>query len=255
MSAEYTPPLSERIALTDLGATFVDLAEMMTQGSGVLDLVSMLSLRTVKILPVDLSGVLVIDQSNALQLIGSSHHSLELLDLFHIQNEDGPSLTCCHEARTVAEDDLPSRTSTSRFADVAVKRGFSAAYALPLRSQNFVVGALNLLTRQKLTERELLIGQALADATTIAFFQVDPQHDLEIVARKIHIAVEARNALEQAKGILNQRHGISMEQAFEVLQRVSEAHSIDLSQLASDVVNRSLSTALATTLESSIPRV
>jgi AmiR/NasT family two-component response regulator len=45
-------------------------------------------------------------------------------------------------------------------------------------------------------------------------------------------ALKSRIAIEQAKGILAERHGLDVEQAFEVLRRAARANRVKLQDLA-----------------------
>jgi AmiR/NasT family two-component response regulator len=84
----------------------------------------------------------------------------------------------------------------------------------------------------------VLTAQSLADAATLAFLQADMQQDRLLIARKLRTAVEGRNAIEQAKGVLSERHGIAMMEAFWKLRDASIAHDMDIVELAKAVVNR-----------------
>jgi AmiR/NasT family two-component response regulator len=48
-------------------------------------------------------------------------------------------------------------------------------------------------------------------------------------------ALESRVAIEQAKGILAERHGLDVDEAFEVMRRASRANRIKLHDLAARV--------------------
>ena len=100
------------------------------------------------------------------------------------------------------------------------------------------MGALNLFAASRLSEGQLVIAQALADSATLSLLQVDPTADLHIVIRRIHIAVESRNTIEQAQGMIAQRFSLDIEAAYSRLRDVSEEAHMSLYSVAYAVVTR-----------------
>lgn len=232
-----------------LAETFVDLARAVTEGADTVDLFTMLSERTVRLLPVEASGLLVIDAAGDLQIIGASSYSAEVLDLFQVQNDVGPCRECSRTGRPVVDVELADDGPWPEFAALVRSHGFNAVYALPLSARGVSVGALNLFTVAPLDSQQLVVAQALADAATMALLQSDPHHDLAVVSRRLYDAVEARNAVEQAKGVLCQRFGLDPTTALRMLRTASREAQLGLSEAADAIVGRvepaALSSALA----------
>jgi AmiR/NasT family two-component response regulator len=103
-----------------------------------------------------------------------------------------------------------------------------------------VVGALNLFSEAPLSNDQLATARSLADAATLAFLQADMQQDRLLIARKLRLAVEGRNVIEQAKGVLSERHGISMMEAFWKLRDASNQRDTDIVDMANAVVTREI---------------
>jgi hypothetical protein len=60
-----------------------------------------------------------------------------------------------------------------------------------------------------------------------------------ILARRcaqLQYALQSRIVIEQAKGILSERHGVSLDAAFEALRRTARSNRIKLRDLAEEVV-------------------
>jgi GAF domain-containing protein len=235
-----------------LAAAFVDLARSVNEGRDMVEVFSMLAERCVAVLSVSACGILIVDSSGELEVIGSSNHSAHLLDLFQVQNVEGPCLLCCRTGDAVLDTELSETGSWPGFARVAREQGFAAVYAVPLSARGVVVGALNLFATLPLRDEEIAVAQALADAATIALLQADPHEDAVIVTRRLHVIVEERNTIEQAKGVLAQRFNIEAEAAFLQLRLAGERTGTRLIDVATSVVNRDTSYDAAHLLASPI---
>ena len=237
---------------SQLAAAFVDLARSVNDGKDMVEVFSMLAERCVSVLSVSACGILIIDPVGNLEVIGSSNHSAHLLDLFQVQNVEGPCLQCCHTGEAVIDTALSDSGPWPGFASAVRERGFAAVYAVPLAARGVVLGALNLFAEFPLQDEELAIAQALADAATIALLQADPREDAVLVTRRLHIVVEERNTIEQAKGVISQRFNVDAEAAFMQLRLAGERTGTRLIDVAMSVVNGDSSYVAARLLEAPI---
>ena len=224
--------------VTDLAAALIDVSQMATHGASIVNVFSVLSNQCVELLPVSAAGILLIDGDNSLHVIGSSSHAVTLLDLFQAQNNVGPCRDCCVNQVMVFSENIAADQRWPNFSKLAVEENFVSVYALPLQAQKMVVGALNLFAQEPLTSEQLATARSLADAATLAFLQADMQQDRLLIARKLRSALEGRNVIEQAKGVLSERHQISMMEAFWSLRDASNQRDIDIVEMATAVVNR-----------------
>lgn len=222
----------------ELAATLIEITKAVTQGAETIEIFTGLAEKCVSLLPVSAAGILLRDVSGTLQVIGASSPSAHLLDLFQVQNEEGPCLECTRGGNPVSDTSLSAHGRWPRFAELTREQGFTAVYALPLRSRDVTVGALNLFARDHLSRGRLVVAQALADAATVSLLQVDPHVDLQIVIRRIHLAVESRNTVEQAQGMIAQRFEIDTEEALIRLRDVSERTELTLVEVAASVIRR-----------------
>lgn len=241
-------PTTDAPDATLLASTLIEITRSVTHGAETIDIFTDLAQRCVTLLPVSAAGILVRDAAGDLQVIGASSLAAHVLDLFQVQNEQGPCLECADTGEPVSDEELSPTGPWPRFSQLARASGFRSVYALPLRSRNVTVGALNLFSTAQLSADQLVIAQSLADTATLSLLQVDPQVDLQIVIRRIHVAVESRNALEQAQGMLAQRFSIDTEQAFIRIKDVSAATELSLMEVVAAVINRDDSSPAASLL-------
>lgn len=221
-----------------LAMTLIEITRSVTQGAETIEVFTSLAEQCVQILPVAAAGILLRDVTGRLQVIGSSSPSAHLLELFQVQNQEGPCLECSNSGVAVSDIDLDTASRWPTFSALAKAQDFQAVYALPLRSRDTTLGALNLFAHEKLSENRLMVAQALADTATLSLLQINPEVDLQIYIQKIHIAIESRNTLEQAQGMIAQRFDIDIESALVKLRTASIESNMSLVAVASAVVDR-----------------
>src|SRR6266566_4460005 len=152
-----------------LAETFVALTDTLVTDFDVADLFHDLAGACVELLEVSAAGLMLVDASGRLRVMASSSERSRLLELMEIQNDEGPCLDCHREGAPVLVADLAAqRARWPSFADEAIRVGFRAVYALPMRLRSDTIGALNLFHRDPdtISETTLRIGQALADMAT-----------------------------------------------------------------------------------------
>ena len=128
------------------------------------------------------------------------------------------------------------------FAAVALEAGFRSADAVPMRLRSQVIGALNLFRSEPgaLSDSDVIVAQALADVATIALLQHRTAVAAEVVNEQLTGALNSRILIEQAKGIIAERHHLDMEQAFSRLRSHARNTNQRLSDLADEVVHGTL---------------
>jgi hypothetical protein len=72
----------------------------------------------------------------------------------------------------------------------------------------------------------------------MTLLRADPTEDGILVARRLQAAIETRNGVEQAKGMLAQRYGLDIASAFHLLVDVAERAGVGVTVVARHVTNR-----------------
>jgi AmiR/NasT family two-component response regulator len=113
---------------------------------------------------------------------------------------------------------------------------------MPLRLREQTIGGLSLFmaTPQLIPDADRKLAQALADVATIGVLQQRSLHRSHILSEQLQNALTSRIAIEQAKGVLAERTGLSMDAAFNALRRHARDHNLKLTAVAKDVVNARL---------------
>ena len=222
-----------------LTATFVELADSLVEDFDVVDLMILLTERSVELLDAAAAGLLLADPTGSLNLIAATSEATEAVELFQVQNDEGPCSDCYRSGVTVGTTDLTAEGGRwPRFAPVAAAAGFRAAHAFPLRLRGQILGALNLFRTQPaaLTDSDATAAQALADVATIALLQNRAINDSHVVADQLQQALTSRIAIEQAKGIIAERLGCGMDEAFRGLRHHARSSGRRLAEVSQEIV-------------------
>jgi transcriptional regulator with GAF, ATPase, and Fis domain len=223
-----------------LAQTFVELADNLIDDFDALDLLTVLVERTVDLLGVAASGLLIADGQDQMRLTASSSESARLLELYQIQNDEGPCLDCYRSGQPVYAGSMKeANVRWPRFAEAASRAGFVGVLALPLRLRGHVIGALNLFDANGILSDPTThpVAQAMADVATIAVLQERVGRQREVLNEQLQSALTSRVVIEQAKGVLAARLDIEMDEAFERLRKRSRADRRRLVEVAEEVVN------------------
>jgi GAF domain-containing protein len=226
------------MAQARLADVFVELADTLVDDFDVIDFLHVLAGRCVELLGISAAGLLLTDQSGALQVVAASSERTRLLELFQLQTDQGPCVDCFRTGQSVSVADLSSAGRWPRFTAAAAEVGFAAVHALPMRLRDEIIGALNLFDVDPgpLEESELRIGQALADVATIGLLQQRAIHRRDTLTEQLQTALNSRVLIEQAKGVLAERHQLDLDQAFAMLREGARSRNRRLSELAAGVV-------------------
>src|SRR4029077_18300007 len=224
-----------------LSDTFVELADTMVADFDVIDFLHLLTDRSVALLAASAAGVMLADPRGELRVAAASSEQAGLLELFQLQNDEGPCLECSRTGRAVTATDLASPDRPwPRFAAAATRAGFATVEALPMRLRDQVIGALTLFRAEPgpLDPADVRIGQALADVATIGLLHERSVRRRETVAEQLQGALNSRVIIEQAKGKLAERLSIDMDRAFTMLRDYARNSNQRLTNVARDFVKR-----------------
>jgi transcriptional regulator with GAF, ATPase, and Fis domain len=226
-----------------LAEVFVELADTLVEDFDVIDFLQTMTERCVELVDTDAAGLMLDDQRGNLQVVAYTDESARLLELFELQKAEGPCVDCFATGQVIANVDLAaSRSRWPVFTTAALESGFAYSHALPLRLRRQVLGALNLFSidRRALTEEHLAVAQGMADIATIGLLHERALRDQVVLAEQLQTALHSRIVIEQAKGVLSARAGISVGEAFTRMRTHARRTGDQLTAVAEAVVSGSL---------------
>ena len=225
-----------------LARTLVELADTLVDDFDVVELLTLLADRCVEVLDVSAAGLMLVAPEGDLRVVASSSEEMRLVELFELQAEEGPCPDCYRTGQPTLNRDLEGETRWPQFGPVALKAGFRSVHALPMRLRGVTIGALNLFRADEgvLDDADVVAGQALADVATIAILQHRATRQAHILIDQLNYALNSRIVIEQAKGVIAERSGLDMDEAFAWLRHHARSNNLLLADVAQAVVDGTL---------------
>jgi GAF domain-containing protein len=226
-----------------LVATLVELADSLVDNFDVIDVLTLLSDRSVEAVDVDAAGVMLQSPGGELQYVASSSDTMRVLELFQIQTDEGPCVDCLRDGMAIVNRELVEPDERwPRFTPRALELGFQSVHCLPMRLRGQTIGALNLFRTELgyLDGDDVIVAQALADVATIAILQHQSSIAALTLNEQLNRALTSRIIIEQAKGMISESRRCNMDDAFAMLRAYSRNHNLGLTSVANSVVSGAL---------------
>lgn len=227
------------IEIERLADIFVDIADTLVDDFDLLEFLHDVALHVVEVSGASAAGVLFADHHGRLQHVGASSEDARLLELFQLQNVEGPCLDCSTTGQPIAVPDLAREGGRwPRFVPEALAAGFRSVHAFPLRLRSQVIGAVNVFgaDSREWSDSERKVIQGLADVTAIALIQEQAAARAELVNEQLQGALNSRIVIEQAKGAVARTLDTTPEQAFQAIRRHARGSQLGLADLAHRLV-------------------
>ena len=239
--ADYGEAMSGPTREARLVEALVTLADTLVGGYDLVELMHYLVDVSVELLDAAAAGLVLADGDGQLEVLASTSERTELLEVLQIRTGRGP----CHDCYTTGEaqsihDVAAEAVRWPQFAPLALEQGFRSVHAVPMRHRDRTIGALNLFRNEpgELAEADRRAAQALADVATIGILHQRAARETTELNEQLEFALASRVVIEQAKGILAQYGGLTMDEAFNHLRRYARGHRLALTGIAHELVDR-----------------
>src|SRR6266704_1508893 len=224
----------------DVVKALVEMADTLVDDYDVVDLLTGLTNRCVTLLDVSAAGVMLASPKGGLGLVASSSEAMRLLEL---QAQEGPCLDAFRVGQAVEHENLQAGSGRwPSFSTAALKAGFRSAVALPLRLRDASPGALNLLSARPtpLVEADFIVARAFADLATVSIVQHRTATEALRLNEQLSVALTSRVVIEQAKGVIAERAGVDLAEAFSRLRSHARNHNRRLTDVARAAIDGTL---------------
>ena len=163
------------------------------------------------------------------------------LDESQYERGHGP---CLHAARTGELTEIGDTRTDRRWRDYmprAAERGALSSLSVPLAidDDEQVSGALNIYAREPhaFDQDSRAAATKFAPYAAVAAGNLHAYQNARDMADQLQTALESRAVIDQAKGILMERHKLTADQAFQLLAQASMKTNRKLRSVADDLVH------------------
>ncbi len=159
-------------------------------------------------------------------------------DELQYQRDYGPCVDAGRCGQVFLVDDMRHEERWPDYAQHAADRGVGSSLSMPLPFQSATLGAMNnYATRtHAFSEEDVAVATAVAPWVAYAASNASAAATSAEETANMWAAMATRAAIEQAKGILMERHKLTPDQAFTLLTRASQHTGRKLRGVAEDLV-------------------
>jgi GAF domain-containing protein len=159
-------------------------------------------------------------------------------DELQYQRDFGPCVDAGRSGQLFLIADMRTEERWPDYTRHAAAQGVGSSLSVPLPFQAATIGALNNYSTQPhaFGEDDVAIGQEVASWVAFAVANASAAASASDEAANMRSAMVTRGGIEQAKGILMERHKITADQAFTLLSKASQHTGLKLRDVATDLV-------------------
>lgn len=222
-----------------LEQSFQELAGLLFSGMDVNETLQKVAALAQRAIPgCDAGSITVVDGGRP-HTAASTAELAERVDDHQYATGEGPCLECIRQQATVPVDSYRGLERWPRFVPQARSHGVASSLSLPLFAGDEVIGALNLYAVEEhgFTGAEP-VGEAFARQAAITLANATAYYRAAELAQHLAVALEHRDVIGQAKGVLMVAQGVAADEAFDMLRRASQRSNRKLYDVARDIVER-----------------
>jgi GAF domain-containing protein len=156
--------------------------------------------------------------------------------------DEGPCITCMQSQRPAVSGSIGSDRRWPRFGGRVARMGVHSVFALPLVVDQHVIGAINsyAYSRDAFGDHAVELGSQFAAPAAVSLYNAQLLAGAREHTERLQRALASRAVIDQAIGIIRSRSGVSAEEAFERLTRLSQNQNVKLHLVAEQIVDHAV---------------
>jgi GAF domain-containing protein len=226
----------------DLQRSMVSLAALTMKRSSLDQLLTRVAEYAVQAIPgADGAGLTLLEEGRSDTIVATAPF---VRDVDHIQYGlgQGPCISAAAEGRTMMSGSLGGDGRWPQFGSKVARLGIHSAVSLALVTEDGVLGAMNVYARAKhvFDDRAAELGELYAVPAAIAVQNAQVLAQAQRLTEQLRAALDSREVVDRAIGILMGRSGVSGPEALDRLRRLSQHEHRKLRQVAEQIVDEAV---------------
>ena len=188
---------------------------------------------------IDEVSVTLLDGHKAQTVVFTGQLAVDL-DERQYQSGQGPCLDAAKAGDTVVVDTDDPANPYPEFSRAAQRVGIHHSVSVGLPIPDRIVGALNLYasTRHPIPAYTVKLAEAFAQYAGVTVANASTYHRSAALVEQLREALTSRAVIDQAKGMLMERHGCTADEAFTLLANASQRTNRKLRDVAVAIVKQ-----------------
>jgi GAF domain-containing protein len=226
------------VSLHDVHQALVELGRLRFGDMSVEDGIREIVHTTHTMFDVDGAGLMLADADQHLRGVAASDDRFAHLEELQIRHQEGPCIDAFETKELIGAEDLTGDPRWPSFSGAAIERKVRAVLASPLPYNQDAVGVVAVMSEDPRPwspagELALLAFTDLAALLIASMMQSEERTGL---ALQLQGALDSRQVIEQAKGVLMERRGLPARAAYDQLRAQARAQRRKLGVVCAEVV-------------------
>jgi GAF domain-containing protein len=191
--------------------------------------------------PAKYAGITMIVEGNPRTGV-FTHEDAPEIDVTQYHSGEGPCMYAFRDQSIYRIDSTADDARWPAFARTAAGHGIGSVLSVPLAARGASLGALNLYAKEpaSFTAAHEQSVTLFADQASIALANAQVYWDSRQLSENLTQAVESRETIGQAVGILMAVGGRSPDAAFQILANASQRENRKVRDIAQEIVDRTV---------------
>jgi GAF domain-containing protein len=228
------------VSLHDVRQALVELGRLRFGEMRVEDAIREVVHTTHSMFDVDGAGLMLADGDQHLRSVAASDNRFTYLEDLQIRHQEGPCIEAYDTKQLVGVEDLTKDQRWPLFSSAAVDQQVRAVLASPLPYNQDAVGVVAVMSQDSnpwSPEGELAL-LAFTDLAALLIASMMQSEESNVLSGQLQGALNTRQVIEQAKGVLIGTRHMSARAAYEQLRAQARAERRKLTAVCTELVEQ-----------------
>jgi GAF domain-containing protein len=227
----------------DLGGVLADFTRILADDHGPAEVLDRLAAYITELLPVHGVGILLLSSKGGIEVATANSEAGQAVEELEAELAEGPCTECARTGEQILAPDLAATAERyPRFVPLALETGIRSIHALPMTVRGETLGSVDVVATDlvHLDAGQLATAQLLTEVAVSLLVNSRMLQEKTTLAAQLQYALDSRVMIEQAKGVLAERHQLTVSAAFDRLRHYARGNQRKLHDVATQIVQGEL---------------